>query len=178
MQAAQKMANIRVDHVIACFSGAGPRSYGLTGQVEVEGPVVDEQDVSRVLAACEVPDYGDGREVLHAQPVNFALDHRSGMNDPRGQIVYFDESRRRALDLYRNSIVHYLAAPSFLARTLLRGATEKELREDLATWQDLLYQEFFAPRGEDIIRELEKLDPNALTPLEALQKLAQWRERL
>jgi len=86
VQAAQKMANIRVDHVIACFSGAGPRSYGLTGQVEVEGPVVDEQDVSRVLAACEVPDYGDGREVLHAQPVNFALDHRSGMNDPRGQI--------------------------------------------------------------------------------------------
>ena len=27
-----------------------------------------------------------GREVLHAQPVNFALDHRSGLSDPRGQI--------------------------------------------------------------------------------------------
>ena len=26
LQAAQKMANIRVDHVIACFSGAAPRS--------------------------------------------------------------------------------------------------------------------------------------------------------
>jgi cell division protein FtsA len=33
-----------------------------------------------------VPDFGEGREVLHAQPVNFALDHRSGMADPRGQI--------------------------------------------------------------------------------------------
>ncbi|CUH76104.1 cell division protein FtsA [Tropicibacter naphthalenivorans] len=86
VQAAQKMAGIRVDHVIACFSGAGPRSYGLAGNVEVQGVTVDEQDVARVLSACDVPDYGHGREVLHAQPVNFALDHRSGLIDPRGQI--------------------------------------------------------------------------------------------
>jgi cell division protein FtsA len=86
IQAAQKMANIRVDHVIACFSGAGPRSYGLAGSVDLEGNTVTEQDISRVLSACDVPDYGSGREVLHAQPVNFALDHRSGLADPRGQI--------------------------------------------------------------------------------------------
>ncbi|QIE47238.1 cell division protein FtsA [Pseudohalocynthiibacter aestuariivivens] len=86
VQAAQKMANMRVDHVIACFSGAQPRSYGLAGQVELEGQVVTEQDVSRVLSACDLPDIGDGREVLHAQPVNFALDHRSGLIDPRGQL--------------------------------------------------------------------------------------------
>ncbi|MEM7597801.1 MAG: cell division protein FtsA [Pseudomonadota bacterium] len=90
LKAAQKMAQIRVDHVIACFSGALPRSYGLAGQVELESPMVTEQDVSRVLSACDVPDYGagfdGGREVLHAQPVNFALDHRSGLGDPRGQI--------------------------------------------------------------------------------------------
>ncbi|WP_119839765.1 cell division protein FtsA [Pseudooceanicola algae] len=88
VQAAQKMAQVRVDHVIACFSGAGPRSYGLTGQVAVAGEHVTEQDVSRVLAACDLPEYGDDREVLHAQPVNFALDHRSGLSDPRGQIGY------------------------------------------------------------------------------------------
>ena len=33
LQAAQKMAGIRVDHVIACFSGGEPRSYGLDAQV-------------------------------------------------------------------------------------------------------------------------------------------------
>ncbi len=86
VQAAQKMANVRVDHVIACFSGAGPRSYGLAGSIELHDSQVSEQDVARALAACEVPDFGAGREVLHAQPVNFALDHRSGMGDPRGQI--------------------------------------------------------------------------------------------
>jgi cell division protein FtsA len=86
IQAAQKMAKIRVDHVIACFSGASPRSYGLAGQVDLEGDVVCEDDISRVLAACDVPDFGDGRSVLHAQPINFALDHRSGLLDPRGQM--------------------------------------------------------------------------------------------
>ncbi len=86
VQAAQKMAQVRVDHVIACFSGARPRSYGLDGAVEVEDRTVTENDIGRVLAACDVPDYGHDREVLHAQPINFALDHRSGLIDPRGQI--------------------------------------------------------------------------------------------
>ncbi len=86
VQAAQKMAGVRVDHVIATFSGARPRSYGLAGSVELDGQQVTEEDIGCVLASCDVPDYGAGREVLHAQPVNFALDHRSGMIDPRGQI--------------------------------------------------------------------------------------------
>jgi len=86
VQAAQKMANVRVDHVIACFSGANPRSYGLAGEIELHDTTVSEQDVARVLASCEVPDFGEGREVLHAQPVNFALDHRTSLGDPRGQI--------------------------------------------------------------------------------------------
>ncbi|TCO72945.1 cell division protein FtsA [Rhodovulum euryhalinum] len=86
VQAAQKMAQVRVDHVIACFSGAGPRSYGLDGQVELAESMATEADIARVLAACEMPPIGPGREVLHAQPVNFALDHRSGLVDPRGQI--------------------------------------------------------------------------------------------
>ena len=86
VQAAQKMANVRVDHVIACLSGARPRSYGLDGALDVAGGIVSEQDISQVMASCDVPDYGADREVLHAQPVNFALDHRSGLGDPRGQI--------------------------------------------------------------------------------------------
>ena len=86
VQQAQKIAQVRVDHVIAAVSGGGPRSYGLAGQVELGGAQVTERDVAQVLAACDVPDVGEGREVLHAQPVNFALDHRSGLQDPRGQV--------------------------------------------------------------------------------------------
>ncbi|MGY6634457.1 MAG: cell division protein FtsA [Alkalilacustris sp.] len=85
VQAAQKMAQTRVDHVIACFSGGMPRSYGLAGAVETVDGTVDDGDIGRVLAACDMPPFGEGREVLHAQPVNFALDDRSGLGDPRGQ---------------------------------------------------------------------------------------------
>ncbi len=86
VQAAQKMAQTRVDHVIACMSGAHPRSYGLAGEIQLSDAQVRESDVARVLAACDVPDYGPGRDVLHAHPVNFALDHRSGLGDPRGHV--------------------------------------------------------------------------------------------
>jgi len=86
VQAAQKMAQVRVDHAIVCLSGAGPRSYGLSGEARLAGAAVGEPDIAAALAGCEVPPVGDDRTVLHAQPVNFALDHRSGLADPRGQI--------------------------------------------------------------------------------------------
>ena len=86
LQSAQKMANLRVDHLIACFSGGDPRSYGLNGNITVENQMVRDEDIARVLSSCDLPDFGDGREILHAQPVNFALDYRTGLVDPRGQI--------------------------------------------------------------------------------------------
>ncbi|MFK5998349.1 MAG: cell division protein FtsA [Rhodobacterales bacterium] len=86
IQGAQKMANVRVDHVIACLAGADPRSYGVAGDINLENGTVTAHDIGRVLASCEMPDYGMGRETIHAMPVNFTLDHRSGLTDPRGQI--------------------------------------------------------------------------------------------
>lgn len=86
VQKAQKMATLRVDHVIVSFAGGRPRSYGLEGAVDVEQGEVTERDIGRVLAACEVPPFGHEREAIHALPVNFSLDHRTGLADPRGQV--------------------------------------------------------------------------------------------
>jgi glycerol-3-phosphate O-acyltransferase len=80
------------------------------------------------------------------------------VDDARGEILYFEEPRRRALDLYRNAIVHFLAAPSFLARRLLAGpSSDAELRQDLASWLDLFYGEFYAPRGEVMAAHFDAL---------------------
>ena len=69
---------------------------------------------------------------------------------PRRDPLLRGSSARRALDIYRNSIVHYLArSPSFLARGLLdriRPATS--LRADLAESLDLFYSEYHTSRGE------------------------------
>jgi len=75
--------------------------------------------------------------------------------DPRGEILYYDESRRRALDVYRNVLFHFLVAPSLLARQLQRGASLSDLREELGFWLDLLYREFFVPKGTVLGLQLE-----------------------
>ena len=99
LQNAQKMAQTRVDQAILTFSGGDLRSYGLEGLVEIDGDRVNENDIARVLDACDAPDIGHGRDVLHAQPVNFVLDHRSGLADPRGQA-----GRRLGCDLHLLSV--------------------------------------------------------------------------
>ncbi|MBD0865726.1 MAG: cell division protein FtsA [Rhodobacteraceae bacterium] len=109
VQAAQKMAEIRVDHVIVCFSGAQPRSYGLAARVDLQGKVVTEAEIARVLSACDMPEYGARREVLHAQPVNFVLDYRSGLSDPRGQL-----GQQLAVDM------HMLTVDALAVQNLVR----------------------------------------------------------
>lgn len=83
---AQRMADRRVDYVIACFSGGAPRSYGVVGETSIEGQIVRGTDIGRLLSRCDVPDIGSGREILHATPVNYMLDGKTGLKDPRGQI--------------------------------------------------------------------------------------------
>ncbi|WP_083480534.1 cell division protein FtsA [Jannaschia seosinensis] len=85
VQGAQKMAGVRVDHVIACFSGGRPTSWPLSGEVVLDSGPCSVHDIGRVLSSIDTPDIGPGREVLHAQPVNFGIDHRTTLRDPRGQ---------------------------------------------------------------------------------------------
>jgi cell division protein FtsA len=85
VQSAQRVAGVRVDHVIACFAGGRPLSWGASAEVALEDAPCTVQDVARVLAEVDAPDQPEGRETLHAQPVNFGIDHRTALRDPRGQ---------------------------------------------------------------------------------------------
>ncbi len=66
-------------------------------------------------------------------------------DDPRGDVLYFEEGKRGLLDIYRNAIAHFLARPSFLARRLLVGGSRDELAADLGFWNEFFYHEFFTP---------------------------------
>ncbi len=77
------------------------------------------------------------------------MDLVRAVEDPRGEILYYEEGRRRALDLYRNAILHFLATPSFVAQRLLTGPIPvAELHAELVEWLDLFYRELFVSRGE------------------------------
>jgi glycerol-3-phosphate O-acyltransferase len=91
---------------------------------------------------------GDVGEFKESIASLLRMDLIRSTQDARGEILFFEASRRRNLDLYRNSILHFLAAPSFLARHLLRGASEPLLHAELSHWLDVFGRELFVDRGQ------------------------------
>ncbi|MEL6267891.1 MAG: cell division protein FtsA, partial [Pseudomonadota bacterium] len=76
----------RVDQVVVSFSGGRPESFSTVGEVETETGRVSDSDIARALAEAEDPPIGEGRQVLHAQPVEIGLDYQTGLTDPRGMM--------------------------------------------------------------------------------------------
>lgn len=84
---AEKMATPaveRVDQAVIAFSGGRPASFSTVGEAETETGQVTERDISNALAAAPEPPIGQGRQILHAQPVAIGVDYQSGITDPRG----------------------------------------------------------------------------------------------
>jgi glycerol-3-phosphate O-acyltransferase len=81
--------------------------------------------------------------------------------DHRGEILHYDENRRRALDIYRNSLAHFLVIPSVLARSLLVGLSPGRVHGELEFWLDVFYREYYASRelfltrGEAVLEHFE-----------------------
>lgn len=88
LETAEKMAGERVDQVICAVSGGRPESRAAHGGAMLEGLAVVDRDIARVVTSSRGPWHGanreDGRETLHAQPVNFSVDGADGLTDPRG----------------------------------------------------------------------------------------------
>ena len=66
--------------------------------------------------------------------------------DERGDVLYFEEGRRRALDIYRNSIGHFLVIPSIVARGILSRRAPRDIQEDLEAWLEVFYHEYYVAR--------------------------------
>ncbi|MFO0688693.1 MAG: 1-acyl-sn-glycerol-3-phosphate acyltransferase [Myxococcota bacterium] len=111
----------------------------------------------RLTAAFEhdLPDFRDSIAFLEkSELIRSRLDHR-------GEIVYFEEKNRVALDLYRNAIAHFFVIPSILARATLAGIDASRVGETLDLWVDLFYREYYASReivlsrGEAVLEHFE-----------------------
>jgi cell division protein FtsA len=81
---AEDMADTRLRSVTVNLTCGQPESRLFNVQWPVGGRAVDESDVRRVVNEARARAGVDGREVIHALPLTFSVDHTDGVTDPRG----------------------------------------------------------------------------------------------
>ena len=84
---AERMAKVRIESVLLSVSGGRPIGQLIEAASEIKGGAVTSADVSRLTSAGMRHATGEGRTVLHALPVSYALDGVKGIRDPRGMVA-------------------------------------------------------------------------------------------
>ena len=72
-------------HVVISYSGQVLSSQIYQGNFELDNQIIAEYHIAKAISNCRVSRLILGQEFLHAHPVNFSIDHRRGLLDPRGK---------------------------------------------------------------------------------------------
>jgi cell division protein FtsA len=84
VEAAERMAGVRVEEVVVNLSISCMGSHTSSGTVNIEGREVDESDVNRVLGyGVNALDFGE-RQVVHAVPAGYRIDANRNIAHPEG----------------------------------------------------------------------------------------------
>ncbi len=86
VDAAERMAGVRIDRVVVTAAGGRLASQHFAAKVTIGGREVADYDVHRVLEASANYPLVRGRVVLHSLPTNYSLDGVSGLREPRNMI--------------------------------------------------------------------------------------------
>lgn len=81
---AELMAGATVDRVYAGIAGDHIQAFSSAGVVAVSGEEVSPQDVKRVHEVARAVALPPARELLHAIPQEYMVDHQGGIKDPVG----------------------------------------------------------------------------------------------
>src|SRR4030088_235471 len=84
---AERMAKVRVESVLLSVSGGRLHGQLIEAAADIKGGAVTAADVTRVTSTGMRHATGEGRTVLHALPVGYALDGVKGIRDPRGMVA-------------------------------------------------------------------------------------------
>jgi cell division protein FtsA len=84
MEEAELMAGQKVDRVYAGLSGDHIESWSSMGVVAVKDEEITPGDVARVHEVAQAVALAPDREMLHAIPVEYVVDHQGGIKDPVG----------------------------------------------------------------------------------------------
>src|ERR1700744_3967624 len=84
---AEKMAKVRVESVLLSVSAGRLQGQLVEAVADIKGGAVTPADVTRITSTGMRHATGEGRTVLHALPVGYALDGVKGIRDPRGMVA-------------------------------------------------------------------------------------------
>src|SRR5258707_493692 len=84
---AERMAKVRVESVLLPVSGGRLHGQLIEAAADIRGGAVTAADVSRITSTGMRHATGEGRTVLHALPVGYALDGVTGVSGPRGMVA-------------------------------------------------------------------------------------------
>src|ERR1700710_1758862 len=84
---AEKMAKVRVESVLLSVSAGRLQGQMIEASADIRGGAVTPSDVTRVTSTGMRHATGEGRTVLHALPVGYALDGVKRIRDPRGMVA-------------------------------------------------------------------------------------------
>jgi len=84
LKEAELMAGATVDRVYAGIAGDHIQAFSSAGVVAVGGEEVAKQDVDRVHEVARAVALPPDRELLHAIPQEYMVDHQGGIKDPVG----------------------------------------------------------------------------------------------
>ncbi|WP_181707326.1 cell division protein FtsA [Chthonobacter rhizosphaerae] len=86
VDAAERMAGLTVESLIVSLSCGRLGSETFSAGFDLSGREVGEADIQRVLEAGSEHTAKDGRAIVHALPIGYALDGNRGIRDPRGML--------------------------------------------------------------------------------------------
>ncbi|WP_075217148.1 cell division protein FtsA [Mongoliimonas terrestris] len=86
VDAAERSAGLTVESLIVSLSCGRLGSETFSAGFDLSGREVGEADIQRVLEAGSEHTVKDGRAIVHALPIGYALDGNRGIRDPRGML--------------------------------------------------------------------------------------------
>jgi cell division protein FtsA len=84
---AERMAKVRVESVLLSVSAGRLQGQLIEAAADIKGGAITSADIARITSAGMHHATGEGRTVLHALPVGYALDGVKGIRDPKGMVA-------------------------------------------------------------------------------------------
>lgn len=108
VHAAEKMADITINNVVASIGGGRPFSNSMTHNLSIGSSAISDSDMRRLSNDIRAIQQEPHRTLVHAIPTGYAIDGSNGIRDPRGlhgtslgisiHLVTVDESATRNLE--------------------------------------------------------------------------------